>query len=263
MSRIEQAFDHGKAFIAFITGGDPDLETSERLIIEMEHAGADLIEIGVPFSDPIAEGIVIQEANERALIAGCTTDRLFDMVARVRKTVKVPLVFLTYMNPIYTYGKERFMRRCKETGIDGLIIPDLPFEEKGELSNVCEEFEIDLISLIAPTSKERIRMIAKEAKGFIYCVSSLGVTGVRSEIETNIDAMVQLVKEESHIPVAVGFGISTPEQAAKMVEVSDGAIVGSAIVKKVATYGKESVEPVCAYVRQMKEAVAGKQNQLK
>lgn len=263
MSRIEQAFDHGKAFIAFITGGDPDLETSERLIIEMEHAGADLIEIGVPFSDPIAEGIVIQEANERALIAGCTTDRLFDMVARVRKTVKVPLVFLTYMNPIYTYGKERFMRRCKETGIDGLIIPDLPFEEKGELSNVCEEFEIDLISLIAPTSKERIRMIAKEAKGFIYCVSSLGVTGVRSEIETNIDAMVQLVKEESHIPVAVGFGISTPEQAAKMVEVSDGAIVGSAIVKKVATYGKESVKPVCAYVRQMKEAVAGRQNQLK
>lgn len=263
MSRIEQAFDHGKAFIAFITGGDPDLETSERLIIEMEHAGADLIEIGVPFSDPIAEGIVIQEANERALIAGCTTDRLFDMVACVRKTVKVPLVFLTYMNPIYTYGKERFMRRCKETGIDGLIIPDLPFEEKGELSNVCEEFEIDLISLIAPTSKERIRMIAKEAKGFIYCVSSLGVTGVRSEIETNIDAMVQLVKEESHIPVAVGFGISTPEQAAKMVEVSDGAIVGSAIVKKVATYGKESVEPVCAYVRQMKEAVAGRQNQLK
>lgn len=263
MSRIEQAFDHGKAFIAFITGGDPDLETSERLIIEMEHAGADLIEIGVPFSDPIAEGIVIQEANERALIAGCTTDRLFDMVARVRKTVKVPLVFLTYMNPIYTYGKERFMRRCKETGIDGLIIPDLPFEEKGELSNVCEEFEIDLISLIAPTSRERIRMIAKEAKGFIYCVSSLGVTGVRSEIETNIDAMVQLVKKESNIPVAVGFGISTPEQAAKMVAVCDGAIVGSAIVKKVATYGKESVEPVCAYVRQMKEAVTSRQNQLK
>lgn len=258
MSRIEKAFDHGKAFIPFITGGDPDLETSEQLIIEMERAGADLIEIGVPFSDPIAEGIVIQEANERALAAGCTTDRLFNMVERVRKTVKVPLVFLTYINPIYIYGKEKFMKRCKETGIDGLIIPDLPFEEKEEISFICEQFEIDLISLIAPTSKERIRMIAREAKGFIYCVSSLGVTGVRSEIKTDIASMVQLAKEESKIPVAVGFGISTPEQAAKMAAVSDGAIVGSAIVKMVAAYGKESITPVSDYVRHMKTAVAEK-----
>lgn len=255
MSRIKQAFRHGKAFIPFITGGDPDLETSERLIIEMERAGADLIEIGIAFSDPIAEGCVIQEANERALAAGCTTDRLFDMVARVRKIVKVPLVFLTYINPIYTYGTDRFMKRCQQTGMDGLIIPDLPFEEKEEIAEVCEQYGIDLISLIAPTSQERIRMIAKEAKGFIYCVSSLGVTGVRSAIETDIEAMVSMVKEVSDIPVAVGFGISTPEQAAKMVTVADGAIVGSAIVKLVAAYGRESVEPVSDYIRKMKEAV--------
>lgn len=255
MSRIAQAFQNGKAFISFVTGGDPDLETSEKLIAAMEQAGADLIEIGVPFSDPIAEGPVIQEANERALAAGCTTDRLFEMVERVRKTVQVPLVFLTYINPIYTYGKERFMKRCQETGIDGVIIPDLPYEEKEELAPTCKQYGVDLISLIAPTSHERIRMIAGDASGFIYCVSSLGVTGVRQEIRTDIASMVKLAKEASNLPVAVGFGISTPEQAAKMAAVSDGAIVGSAIVKIVAEYGKDSVEPVAEYVRQMKAAL--------
>lgn len=255
MSRIGKAFQNGKAFISFVTGGDPDLETSEKLLAAMEQAGADLIEIGVPFSDPIAEGPVIQEANERALAAGCTTDRLFDMVERTRKTVTVPLVFLTYVNPIYIYGKERFMKRCQETGIDGLIIPDLPYEEKEELAPVCREYGIDLIPLIAPTSRERIRMIAKDGEGFIYCVSSLGVTGVRKEIRTDIAPMVKLAKEASQLPVAVGFGISTPEQAVKMASLSDGAIVGSAIVKLVAQYGKDCVEPVAEYVRQMKDAL--------
>ncbi|WMJ88654.1 tryptophan synthase subunit alpha [Anaerocolumna sp. MB42-C2] len=255
MSRIGKAFDHGKAFIAFVTGGDPDIDTTEKLIYTMEEAGADLIEIGVPFSDPIAEGIVIQEANERALLAGCTTDKLFEMVAKVREKVQVPLVFLTYINPIYTYGKDKFMLKCKETGVDGIIVPDLPFEEKEELEPDCLKYGVDLISLIAPTSNERIRMIAEQAKGFIYCVSSMGVTGVRSEIKTDINSMIQLVRESTAVPCAVGFGISTTEQAAKFATLSDGAIVGSAIVKIVAQYGKNSEKPVYDYVKAMKEAV--------
>lgn len=255
MNRIQQVFDHGKAFIPFITGGDPNLETTKRLIIAMEEAGADLIEIGLPFSDPIAEGIVIQEANERALAAGCTTDRLFDMVKEVRKTVKVPLVFLTYINPIFTYGKERFMQRCVECGIDGLIVPDLPYEEKGEIREICEQYHVVLVSMIAPTSKARIRMIAKEANGFIYVVSSLGVTGVRSEIKTNVAEMTDMIREVTDTPCAIGFGISKPEQAAKMAAVSDGAIVGSAIVRMVAQHGEDSVPIVADYVKNMKEAV--------
>lgn len=255
MSRIKEAFKNGKAFIAFVTGGDPDMETTERLIYAMERAGADLIEIGVPFSDPIAEGPVIQAANERALQAGCTTDKLFALVEKVRKTVKVPLVFLTYLNPIYTYGKEKFMKRCQETGMDGLIVPDLPFEEKEELLPECMTYGIELISLIAPTSNDRIQMIAKEAQGFIYCVSSMGVTGVRSEIKTDISSMIKLVKNETKVPCAVGFGISTPEQAAKMAALSDGAIVGSAIVKLVEQYGRDSEQAVYDYVKSMKDAV--------
>ena len=255
MSRIHQAFENKKAFIAFITGGDPDLETTEKLIPAMEAAGADLIEIGIPFSDPIAEGVVIQEANIRALSAGCTTDKLFDSVKRARKKVTVPMVFLTYINPIYTYGKEKFMQRCVECGIDGLIIPDLPFEEKGELLDVCRNYGIDIISLIAPTSHDRIRKIAGEAQGFLYVVSSMGVTGVRSKIETDIEGMVKLVRESSNIPCAIGFGIATPEQAKAMAALSDGAIVGSAIVKLVAGYGRECIEPVADYVRSMKAAV--------
>ncbi len=252
MSRIEKAFQNQKAFIPFVTGGDPTLDITEQLLYAMEEAGADLIEIGIPFSDPIAEGIVIQGANERALSAGCTTDKLFDMICRARKRVTVPMVFLTYLNPIYTYGKERFMKRCRECGIDGIIVPDMPFEEKGELSGVCEEYGVDIISLIAPTSKERIRMIAGDAKGYIYCVSSLGVTGVRSEIRTDIAGMVSLVRETTKIPCAVGFGISAPEQARKMAELADGAIVGSAIVKLIAQYGKDCVPHVAEYVRTMK-----------
>lgn len=256
MSRIEQAFANGKAFIAFVTGGDPDLETTEKLIYAMEAAGADLIEIGVPFSDPIAEGAVIQEANERALLAGCTTDKLFELVAKVRKRVRIPMVFLTYINPIYTYGKDRFMSKCRETGIDGIIVPDLPFEEKEELEPDCNQYGIDLIPLIAPTSRDRIKMISENARGFLYCVSSMGVTGVRSEIKTDINAMIRLVRESSKVPCAVGFGISTEEQAARFAAIADGAIVGSAIVRIVARYGRESEKPVFEYVKAMKEAVS-------
>lgn len=255
MSRISDAFAKEKAFIPFITGGDPDIETSYELIKAMAKQGADVIEIGIPFSDPIAEGPVIQEADLRALSAGTTTDALFDMVTRLRKEIDTPLIFMTYMNPIYVYGTERFMKRCSEVGIDGVIVPDVPFEEKTELSGACKQYGIDLISMIAPTSKERIERIAKEAEGFIYCVSSLGVTGVRSEITTDIGAMVQHVKAVTDTPVAVGFGISTPEQAKKMAALSDGAIVGSAIVKLVAKYGKDAVPYVADYVKSMKDAV--------
>ena len=255
MSNIYKAFENKKAFIPFITGGDPDLETTKNLLIAMEKAGADLIEIGIPFSDPIAEGPVIQEASQRALAAGCTTDKLFDMVKEARQRVKIPMVFMTYINPVYTYGKERFMKRCVECGIDGIIVPDLPYEEKEELSGVCESHGIDLISLIAPTSHERIAMIAKEAEGFVYCVSSLGVTGMRTNITTDIGAMVKLVKAQKDIPCAVGFGISTPEQAKKMADQSDGAIVGSAIVKLCEAYGVDCVPKVKAYVKEMKESL--------
>lgn len=256
MSRIKSAFENKKAFIAFVTGGDPDIETTEALIPQMAEAGADLIEIGIPFSDPIAEGVVIQAADERALKSGTTTDKLFDMVKRVRKKVDIPLVFMTYVNPIYTYGTERFTRKCAECGIDGIIVPDVPFEEHEEVRGACEAVGIELISMIAPTSKERIGMIAKEAKGFLYCVSSLGVTGVRSKITTNIKEMVEQVKEVTDIPCAIGFGIATPEQAKEMAAVSDGAIVGSAIVRMIAQYGKDCIKPVCDYVKEMKAAVS-------
>lgn len=256
MTKISDAFKNGKAFIGFITGGDPDIETTEKLLYTMSESGADLLEIGIPFSDPIAEGPVIQEASERALAAGCTTDKLFDLVAKVSPNLDTPIVFMTYINPIYTYGKEKFMSKCKECGIQGIIVPDLPYEEKDELTPECNKYGIDLISLIAPTSHERITMIAKEAKGFVYCVSSLGVTGVRSEITTDISAMTDLVRKATDIPCAIGFGISTPEQAKKMSADADGVIVGSAIVKIVAQYGKDSAEHVAEYVRSMKEAIS-------
>lgn len=255
MSKIHEAFENGKAFIAFVTGGDPDLDTTKKIIKEMEKAGADLIEIGIPFSDPIAEGPVIQEANERALANGCTTDKLFDALKDIKDEVSVPLVFLTYINPIYAYDVDQFLARCNECGIQGLIIPDLPYEEKDEIADECKNHDVDIISLIAPTSHDRIKMIAKEATGFIYCVSSLGVTGVRSDINTDLGEMVKLVRETTDVPCAFRFSIATPEQAEYVAKYSDGAIVGSAIVKIVAKYGKDCLPYINEYVKSMKEAV--------
>lgn len=253
--RITDAFAKGKAFIPFITCGDPSLETTEELVYAMEKAGADLIELGIPFSDPTAEGPVIQAANIRALSNGVTTDKIFEMVEKMRKKTSVPMVFMTYANVVFSYGTEKFCRRAAETGMDGLILPDVPFEEKEEFASVCRKYGLDLISLIAPTSHERIREIAKEAEGFVYCVSSLGVTGVRKEITTDIGEMVKMVKSQKNIPCAVGFGISTPEQAEKMASQADGVIVGSAIVKLCETYGENCVPYVCEYVKKMKDAV--------
>lgn len=256
MSNIAKAFENGKAFIPFITCGDPDLETTEQLVCAMEEAGADLIELGIPFSDPTAEGVVIQEANIRALKNNVTTDDVFELVRRLRKKVKVPMVFMTYANVLFSYGLETFVKTCAEIGIDGCILPDIPFEEKEEFDAVCRKYKVDLISLVAPTSFDRTRMIAKEANGFLYCVSSLGVTGARDTITAEVGDMIALAKEAKDIPCAVGFGISTPSQAAKMAEKADGVIVGSAIVKICAAYGKDCVPYVKEYVQSMKDAVS-------
>ena len=256
MSNIKKAFENGKAFIAFITCGDPDLETTGKAVREAVKNGADLIELGIPFSDPTAEGPVIQGANLRALKGGITTDKIFAFVEDLRKDVSVPMVFMTYANVVYSYGAEKFMKKCSEIKMDGVILPDLPFEEKDEFSAVCEKYDIDLISLIAPTSKNRIAMIAKEAKGFLYIVSSLGVTGTRSEIKTDLKSIVDVVRQNTDIPCAIGFGISTPEQAEKMADLSDGAIIGSAIVKLLEKHGKDAPSYIGQYVHSIKEALA-------
>lgn len=255
MSNIRKAFENGKAFIAFITCGDPDLETTAAAVKAAVENGADLIELGIPFSDPTAEGPVIQGANLRALNGGITTDKIFPFVKELRRDVTVPMVFMTYANVVFSYGAERFISACKEIGIDGLILPDLPFEEKEEFRPLCDKYGVDLISLIAPTSENRIAMIAKEAKGFIYIVSSLGVTGTRSEITTDLASIVKTVRENTDVPCAIGFGISTPEQAKKMADISDGAIVGSAIIKLLEKYGKAAPKYVGEYIKSMTDAL--------
>ncbi|MDE5604384.1 MAG: tryptophan synthase subunit alpha [Eubacterium sp.] len=255
MSNINKAFENGKAFIAFITCGDPDLDTTAKAVKAAAENGADLIELGIPFSDPTAEGPVIQGANIRALKGGITTDKVFDFVKEIRRDVKIPMVFMTYANVVFSYDADKFISKCNEVGIDGIILPDLPFEEKEEFSPICDKYDVDLISLIAPTSENRIAMIAKEAKGFLYVVSSLGVTGARSEIKTDLKAIVDVVRENTDIPCAIGFGISTPEQAKKMADVSDGAIVGSAIIKLLEKYGTEAPKYIGEYVKSMKDAL--------
>ena len=255
MSKIKNAFRNGKAFIPFITCGDPDLATTAAAVRAAAANGADLIELGIPFSDPTAEGPVIQEANIRALSGGVKTDKIFDLVRELRTDVSVPMVFMTYANVVFSYGAERFISVCAEIGIDGLILPDIPYEEKDEFLPLCRQYDVDLISLIAPTSENRIGMIAREADGFIYLVSSLGVTGVRSEINTDLESIVSIIRQNTDVPCAIGFGISTPEQARKMAGLSDGAIVGSAIIKLLAQYGKEAPAHIGAYVKKMKDAI--------
>lgn len=256
MSNIYKAFENGKAFIPFITCGDPDLESTAEIVRAVARSGADLIELGIPFSDPMAEGPVIQEASMRALTSGATTDRIFDLVADLRKDVTIPFVFMTYANVVFSYGTERFVKKCAEIGIDGIILPDVPFEEKEDFAPTCDRYGVDFISLVAPTSENRLVTIANEAKGFLYVVSSLGVTGVRNEIKTDIPSITKVVREHSKVPFAIGFGVSRPDQAIQMARYSDGVIVGSAIMKIIAEHGKESPAFVAEYVREMKEAIA-------
>lgn len=250
MNRIENALNNGKKnLITFVTGGDPNIETTKKLILAMAEAGSALIEIGIPFSDPVAEGPVIQSANERALLAGTTTDSLFEMVKELRTEIEVPMVFLTYINPIYAYGKERFFARCKDCGVDGVIVPDLPYEEKDEIEEECAKYGVSRIPLIAPTSGDRVRKLATGASGYIYVVSSLGVTGVRKTYANNLDEIVENIKSVSDTPVAIGFGISDKESAEKMWGIADNIIIGSAIVRIVEQYGEESPSHVREYVK--------------
>jgi len=255
MNRISKAFTDGTAFIPFITGGDPDIETTEKLLYALRDAGADAIEIGIPFSDPVAEGPVIEAAAARALSKGCTVDQLFDMTTCVRSKIEIPVLFMTYYNPVFAYGVDRFITRCAGAGLDGLIVPDLPFEERGELYNPCAAAGMDLISLIAPTTEERIPEIAVNSRGFLYCVSSLGVTGVRSTLDDSARQMIARVRAVSDIPCAVGFGISTPKQAKEVAQFADGVIVGSALVRIVAEYGRESVAPIYDFAKKIKESL--------
>ncbi len=255
MADIRRAFDHGKAFIGFLTGGDPSLEMTEEFVMEMVRAGANMVEIGIPFSDPIAEGPVIQEASARALSAGTNVDGLFDLVESLRRKTDVPLAFMTYLNPVFRYGYEEFMLRCQQTGVDALIIPDLPFEESDEVSMVMERYGIDLISMISPTSGDRIPRIAEKARGFLYVVSSMGVTGIREQINNDVEMMISTARSVTNVPLAVGFGINSPEQARNMAEVADGVIVGSAIVRIVSEHGVASAPYIYDFVKSMKDAI--------
>lgn len=254
MSKISKAFKNGTAFIGFLTAGDPNCDKTVEYILAMEEAGCDLVEIGIPFSDPMAEGVVIQDANVRALNNNTTTDDVFDIVKKVRQKSDIPLVFLTYINPVFFYGYEKFFEKCRSLGVDGIISPDLPFEEKGEISDIASKNDVDVISLIAPTSKKRIQMIADDASGFIYIVSSLGVTGMRSEIKTDLKSILSDIREVTDLPLAVGFGINTPNQASQISEIADGVIVGSAIVKIIEEHGENASEQLKKYVSAMKEA---------
>lgn len=255
MNKIAKAFDSKKAFIGFVTTGDPDIETTKKVIEKMAAAGCDLIEIGIPFSDPVAEGPVIQNANVRALKNNITTDDVMQMAKELSQKIDIPMVFMTYLNVLFRYGYDRFLQNAKNSGISGVIIPDLPFEEKEELQSVAVRYDVDVVSLIAPTSEDRIKMIAADAKGFLYCVSSLGVTGIRNDITTDLDTIVKTIKSVSDVPVAIGFGINTPEQAKKYSQIADGVIVGSAIVKIIEQYGKDAPDKVYDYVKSMKDAM--------
>jgi tryptophan synthase alpha chain len=253
--KLTDAFGGGKAFIGFVTGGDGGLKKTEEFVVAMAQEGADIVEIGVPFSDPIAEGEVIQRANIRALKHGVNLNKLFGCVKNIRKRTEAPLVFLTYLNPVFRYGYDAFFAECARAGVDGVIIPDLPFEERGELAGAAAANEVDVISLIAPTSEARIAQIARAATGFVYVVSSMGVTGVRSEITTDLNQILRVIKSAANVPAAVGFGVSEPEQAEKIARIADGVIVGSAIVKIIEKHGGAATEHLREYVRSMKAAV--------
>ncbi|MDR0490730.1 MAG: tryptophan synthase subunit alpha [Oscillospiraceae bacterium] len=256
MIRIKEAFADKKAFIAYLMAGDPNLAVSAEYILTAQDAGTDMVEIGVPFSDPIAEGEVIQAAGKRALAAGTRLDGVFDMVASIKEKMRIPMVFMTYLNPVFVYGYDRFFARCAEIGICGVIIPDLPFEEQGEVKTAAIKYGVETVTLVAPTSERRIAQIAVNAEGFIYLVSSMGVTGVRGEITTDISAIVTEIKKHADVPVAIGFGISTPEQAGRFSKIADGVIVGSAIVRIIGQYGENAKEALYDYIREMKQELS-------
>lgn len=255
MIKIKEAFGEKKSFIAYLMAGDPDFSTSATYILAAQDAGADLIEIGIPFSDPIAEGEIIQAASVRAIGAGTRLDGVFRMAAGIKNRMRVPYVFMTYLNPVFVYGYDRFFADCAACGVSGVIIPDLPYEEQGEVKEHSSRHGVEVVTLVAPTSRERAAAIARGAEGFVYLVSSLGVTGVRSEITTDLRSIVSDIRRATDVPVAVGFGISTPEQARYCASVADGVIVGSAIVRIVAKKGRDAAGELKEYIEAMKRAM--------
>ncbi|WP_066632892.1 tryptophan synthase subunit alpha [Desulfolucanica intricata] len=261
--RLAELRENGaKALIPFITAGDPDMQTTVELVLAMDRAGADVIELGVPFSDPVADGPAIQKASIRSLAGGTTLGGILDAVKEIRNKSDIPLVLMTYYNPVYQFGLEKFIDQAASAGVNGLIVPDLPFEEAAPLREPAKEKGISLIPLVAPNSpEERIKKITTRAGGFIYCVSSLGVTGVRRSIETDLADFVIRVRKYSRLPVAVGFGISGPAQAAGVARYCDAVIVGSALVKLIEEYANSGnlVEILAAKVRELKEALSLKE----
>jgi tryptophan synthase alpha chain len=263
MKRIEKLFirlksENRKALATFVTAGDPDIVTTGKLVHAMVRSGADIIELGIPYSDPIAEGAVIQEANVRALKNDVSVPVIMKLVKALREEqVDTPILFLLYYNVVFQYGVERFLSECVSNGVDGLIVPDLPFEEQGEIRPFCEKYKIDLITMVSPVSEERIEKLVKNAEGFLYCVSSLGVTGVRSRFQTDFESFMAKVSKYSNLPRLIGFGVSTPEQVLNLKKYSEGLIVGSAIVKKIdeSTTSKMAVESVENFVKSLRDAL--------
>jgi len=239
MNRLAKAFDENKALVAFVTAGDPSIETTEKLIVTLAEEGVDIIKIGVPFSDPVAGGAEIQQADERALAAGCTIDNIFDMVGRLRKKVDIALLLVSYMNPIFVYGKARFVGKCAQSGIDGIIVPDLPFEEKEELAANCANYSVAQIQMIAPAAMDRIEKIVSGAEGFI--------------IAPAFDvALLKLLKAVSPLPCVVGVDVPTPKQAQEVVAIADGLSIESAVVRLVAQYGSNCIGHVKAYIEKIR-----------
>lgn len=261
MNRIAKKFQelksqNEKALITFVTAGDPNLNATEDLVLALASNGADIIELGIPFSDPLADGPIIQKASQRALKAGTNVSKILGLVAQLRQKTEVPLVLMTYVNPLYSFGLEEFVKEAAKVGVDGLIIPDLPFEERDLIERLMFDYGLALIPLIAPTTpKDRIKEIIRLAQGFVYCVSVTGVTGIRGNVSNNVEAFLNTVVSNSNLPVAVGFGISTPEQGTRMAEVCDGVIVGSALVKLIEENGPEAERVLIPLVQSFKSAL--------
>lgn len=263
MNRLDATFqrlkDKGeKALIAYIMAGDPSLQDTEQLVLGLERSGADVIELGVPFSDPIADGPVIQQAAERALRSGTSLRRILTMVAGLRRQTQIPLVLMAYYNTIHAYGEQDFCRDAAQAGVDGLIVPDMPVEESGPLKDRAEEAGLDLIFLLAPTSTPARRaLVAKASKGFIYYVSLTGITGAKLTDLGSVEDNVKRIRKVTRVPISVGFGVATPEDAARIAAVADGVIVGSAIVKQIAAHQQAPglVTSVGTFVSSLKQAM--------
>ena len=256
MSHTSEAFKNGKALIAFLTAGVPSMEDTVKYVLDMGKAGVGLIEIGVPFSDPIADGPVIMEADVKALENHVHLPQVMELVKTLRTKTQIPIVLLTYYNPVFNYPSARFFEEAKEIGIDGVIIPDLPYEEQAEIRPLADANGVDIIQMVAPTSEERIRESLKDATGFVYVVSSMGVTGMRGDIQTDLREIIRIARETTDPPLAIGFGIHTREQAGRMARLADGVITGSGVVDIINKNGSEASEKLTAYIRGLKAGMA-------